>query len=582
MSVLDHVQLHFVRTLDDALELKRWLGERRRFLGVDTETGGFDHVRDELRLVQFGDLNHGWAVPYGDWAGFVKEVLETYDEAMVLHNSQFDARFIHTATKQRWKWENTHDTMTMAHLLDPLRPKGLKPLAAAHVDAKAVSAQQMLDDAMATNKWSWATVPVDFPYYWVYGAMDPVLTCYMAEKFYPQIVSQYSQVYDLEMNTLRVVYDMMIRGARVDLHYCEAKSTELMNWAHQAMQWTAEYFGVSSSMSSVQLGKAFKKVGVELPPVYTKSGAQSFDKEALEMIDHPLAETILRVRKVEKFVGPYLRNFIKMADTNDRVHPTIWALGTRTGRMSITDPALQTLPRKDPTVRDAFIPSERRTLISCDYDQIEARLAAHFAQDANMIAAFSGEDFFYALASQIYGKPPSEIAKEERQLTKNTTYGKLYGAGPAKMALTAKVPLDVMQGVVDGFDREFPGIKVLQRRINDTAAERALTDGVAWIRTPMGRRLVADDSKEYTLTNYLIQSHAAEILKRSLIEMDAAGLGEYMILPVHDEVIFDVPHTEVADVLPVIGDVMSDKENYLVPITASPEVIDGPWGSKYR
>ncbi len=582
MSVLDHVQLHFVRTLDDAFELKRWLGERRRFIGVDTETGGFDHVRDELRLVQFGDLDHGWAVPYGDWAGFVKEVLETYDEAMVLHNSQFDARFIHTATKQRWKWENTHDTMTMAHLLDPLRPKGLKPLAAAHVDAKAVSAQQTLHDAMAANRWSWATVPVDFPYYWVYGAMDPVLTCYMAEKFYPQIESQYSQVYDLEMNTLRVVYDMMIRGARVDLHYCEAKSTELMNWAHQAMQWTAEYFGVSSSMSSVQLGKAFAKIGVDLPPVYTKSGAQSFGKEALEMIDHPLAETILRVRKVEKFVGPYFRNFIKMADANDRVHPTIWALGTRTGRMSITDPALQTLPRKDPTVRDAFIPSERRTLISCDYDQIEARLAAHFAQDANMIAAFSGEDFFYALASQIYGKPPSEIAKEERQLTKNTTYGKLYGAGPAKMALTAKVPLDVMQGVVDGFDREFPGIKVLQRRINDTAAQRALTDGVAWIRTPMGRRLVADDSKEYTLTNYLIQSHAAEILKRALVEMDAAGLGEYMILPVHDEVIFDVPHTEVADVLPVIGDVMSDKENYLVPITASPEVIDGPWGSKYR
>ena len=201
MSVLDHVQLHFVRTLDDALELKRWLGERRRFLGVDTETGGFDHVRDELRLVQFGDLNHGWAVPYGDWAGFVKEVLETYDEAMVLHNSQFDARFIHTATKQRWKWENTHDTMTMAHLLDPLRPKGLKPLAAAHVDAKAVSAQQTLHDAMAANRWSWATVPVDFPYYWIYGAMDPVLTCYMAEKFYPQIESRYGQVYDLEMNT---------------------------------------------------------------------------------------------------------------------------------------------------------------------------------------------------------------------------------------------------------------------------------------------------------------------------------------------------------------------------------------------
>lgn len=250
--------------------------------------------------------------------------------------------------------------------------------------------------------------------------------------------------------------------------------------------------------------------------------------------------------------------------------------------MSITEPALQTLPRKDPTVRNAFIPRDGNTLVTCDYDQIEARLTAHFANDANMVQAFSEGDFFFALASQIFGRPAADILKEERQLTKNTTYGKIYGAGPPKMAQTAGVPLEQMLPVVAAFDAAFPGVLRLQKTINDTARHRAETEGSAYIRTPRGRRLVADDDKEYTLTNYLIQSHAAEILKQALVDMDAAGLGDWMVLPVHDEVVFDIPSEEVEAALPVIQECMSNTTDYAVPITASPEVIQGAWGSKYE
>ena len=592
MGVLDHVNLRLIRTTQDAADFKTWLGERRagEYLGIDTETGGFHHWEDELRLCQFGDMNQGWAIPWKRWGGVAIEAINEYEGPTVLHNAPFDSRFIihHAGSDlKRWKWEWLNDTMTMAHLLDPLRPKGLKPLGALHVDSKAASAQSMLDEAMADNKWTWATIPVDFPYYWIYAAMDPVLTCHLANKFGPEVNSTYKHVYDLELNTLRIVTNMMLKGARVDLDYSATKQRELMNWVGEARRWLADAYGIGNATSNQQVIKALQDNGVVLVDKRTKGGAQSLDKEVLEAAQaHPIAKYVLAIRRAEKTVAPYFSNFLELANSTpdgDLLHPTIWSMGTRTARMSITDPALQTLPRKDPTVRNAFIPREGHTLLSSDYDQIEARLCAHFAEDRGMIEAFAGEDdFFYALSSEIFGKPIPEIMKEERQLTKNTTYGKIYGAGVETMAGTAGVDLAVMAGVVNSFDARFPGVKLLQNRINEAAHQRHRSEGVAYIRTPYGRRLIADDDKEYTLTNYLIQSHAAEILKRALVAMDAADLGDYMILPVHDEVVFDVPNDLVDEVQPVIRDCMSDLENYLVPITASPEVINGAWGSKYE
>lgn len=589
-GVLDHVNLHLVDSVAKAVEFKSWLGNRRDALGVDTETGGFHHWRDRLRLIQFGDLNDGWAIPWDRWGGVALEALNAYEEPIVLHNAPFDSRFIiHHAGKdlKRWKWENVHDTMTQAHLVDPLRPKGLKPLGAMHVDRRAAQAQQMLDSAMTDNKWTWDTVPVDFPLYWIYGAMDPVLTCHLDAKFRPTVESSYLHAYQLEMSTLRVVTNMMLKGARVDLDYSATKQRELMTWVAQARQWLAETYGISNATSNPQVLAALAREGVELLDKRTDSGAQSLDKEVLDeaivRTTHAIPTYVRAIRKAEKNVGPYFRNFLELADDNDLLHPTIWSMGTRTARMSITDPALQTLPRKDPTVRTAFVPREGNALITIDADQIEARLTAHFSRDAGMIAAFASEiDFFYGLASQIFARPPDEIAKEERQLTKNTTYGKIYGAGPPKMALTAGVSLETMLPVVEAFDLAFPGVRQLQRDINHAASQRRMVEGQAYILTPYGRRLVADDDKEYTLTNYLIQSHAAEILKRNLVTLDAIGMGDYMILPVHDEIVFDVPSDLAREVLQTCEDAMNDHTNYAVPITWSGDVLDKDWGEKYR
>jgi len=585
---LDHVNLRRVNTFDDAGEFMRWLGERRRVLGVDTETGGFIPELQRLRLAQFGDLDTGWAIDWERWSGLVIEALTKYEGDMVLHNSKFDSRFItHHAGKDfpKWPWDRTHDTMTMAHILNPLRLKGLKPLSAMLIDPKAASAQKLLDEAMSKNKWTWDTVPTDFPLYWIYAAMDPVLTCHIYEKFHEEIAASYQQVYDLEMGTTRVIAKMEAKGAKINLEYCHEKTAQLTQWSHSAKEWLSSAHGLHNP-TDMTLLRFFQENNVPMLDKLTKSGSrQALDKEVLQSIDHPVAETILAIRKVEKQVGPYFSNFIEYADANDRIHPSIWTMGTRTARMSVTNPALQTLPRDDPTIRTAFIPSDGRALVTADYDQIEARLTAHFSEDPGLIEAFrlaqtEGTDFFCTIASTIFGRPIGKKAPE-RQLTKNTVYGKIYGAGVDKMALTARVPIETMQFVNDTFDHQFPGVKIMQNRINFEGKRHRPPR----VETPTGRHMYADDRKEYTLTNYKIQCHAAEVFKGALIRLDNVfGDSDQvdLLLPVHDEQMLECDIDIVDDVARTMEREMADLDNYLVPITASSDILMNNWGDKYR
>jgi len=583
MGVLDHVNLHLVRNMDDLFAFKRWVGERRagEVMGVDTETGGFSPESNRLRLVQFGDLNTGWAIPYELWGGASLEVISSYDKPIVLHNSKFDARFITHHGNIKWPWHLTNDTMTMAHLIDPLRPKGLKPLSGMLIDTKAANAQSLLSQGMSEHKWTWDTVPIDYTFYWVYAAMDPVLTCHIYAKLKDEIMGSYRNVYDLEMGVTRVITDMEARGARVDLDYCSRTSQALTTWVHDAKQWLSDTYGLHRP-TDMALLKFFNDNNIPMLHKMTSSGSrQALDKEVLLSIDHDVARTILNIRKAEKTTGPYFSNFLTMADSDSYVHPNVWTMGTRTARMSITAPALQTLPRKDPLVRTAFIPSEGNSLITCDYDQIEARLTAHFSGDQGLINAFLGpDDFFCTIASQIYSTP---ITKKDprRQLTKNCIYGKIYGAGPAKMAETARVPVEVMEEFTHKLDSIYPGILGMQKSIGLAARRNVAQTGRAFINTPMGRRLVADDNKDYTLMNYLIQSHAAEILKKKIVELDAVLPGR-MILPVHDELVFDVPKEDGPELQRLIEETMCDRESYAVPITASSDLLEENWGTKYK
>lgn len=587
MTLSDKLQLHLVRNHSDVNAFFRWLDQPREVLGADTETTGLSAERDRIRLMQFGDEEAGWAIPWEDWRGVAKEVFDGYAGEYVWHNSKFDIRMISNdfgMSVAKWPWHRTHDTMGMAHIIDSQRPKGLKQLAAKYVDARAVQGEQALHSGMRDNKWTWATVPTDYPPYWQYGALDPVLTVHMYHHFKEEVF-RHRELYDLEMSAVRVTAKMEENGIRIDRPYTIGLTNKLMQYAEEARSYLKAQYGIANP-TAMQLIKFFDEAGVPLPNKMTPSGRQAMDAEVMDAIDHPVAVMVQAIKRCEKFSHTYLDNFLKMADENDYLHPSIHPMAARTSRMSITEPALQTLPaRQGDIIRNAFIPSPGHALISIDADQIEARLMAHFSQDAGLIAAFnSGTDFFCAIASTTYG---FEVTKNmpERDLIKRVVYGKAYGASPEKMAIAGGVPLLQMRTANAGFDKNFPGMKELQNAIIAQGRLRAResADGRGYVVTPYGRVLRCDPGKEYTLINYLIQCHAAEILKHKIAQLDAVLPNDVkMVLPVHDEVIIDCPADQADDILKTSESVLNESAGYLVPITWSGDILPESWGAKYR
>jgi DNA polymerase I len=587
MGVLDDVRLHLVDDMATAMELKRWLGERRETpIGLDTETGGLNPHTCSLRLVQVGDLHQGWAIPFPMWGGLVQEILREYTGPWVMHNRPFDTRFLHVHTGWNIPWHRIDDTMTMMPLVNPVESKALKPFSARHIDPSATLGQDLLDEGMAKYGWTWATVPYDFPPYWLYSALDPVLTVHNHQYLKPQVEASYAEPYDLEMGVNRIYTEMMLVGMKIDVPYIEAELTRLTQFTTQAREWMLTAHGLTSPMAGDQIvdimanryGHTFTK--------FTKGGKPSADKDQLTLIKNwspytdarQLAEYILAARHAEKLTGSYLSNFLEMRDADDVIHATINAMAARTGRSSVSDPSLQNLPRDDKVVRGSYVPRPGNALLTVDLDQIEARITAHFSADPGLIAAFldaeaNGTDFFCEIASQIF-REPIDKSDPRRSRTKNVTYGKIYNSGLDTMAETAGVPVAQMRPVRDAFERLYPGIKAL----NDMIIREARASAVPCVYTPTGRRLVADADRYYTqLLNAKVQGTAAEYLKRCVIELDSAGLGEYLRLTVHDEVIAEAPVDIADDVCREISEIMSNRTDYLVPITAAGKVMPVRW-----
>lgn len=598
------VQLHLVNNVEEAQRFLSWLGERRphNAIAIDTETGeklgrpredALSPWHGDLRLVQVGDGMTGWSIPWDEWSGVFYEAMDRFDGPIVCHNVAFEARWF--AIKTRWEipWQRVHDTMIMAHIIDPLGAGALKKLSSQYVDANAARLQDNLDLTLAQNGWTWGTVPTSFEPYWSYGALDTVLTMRLWEMFYEKCGPQgpYYKAYELEMATRKIVTRMELNGARVDLEYSKQKYEELIDYTEKTKLWAYNKYNASIT-SNVQLVRILEGLGAEITE-FTPSGQKSASKDQLKklLIDgndevKALADVVLKQRKADKLANTYFLNFMNK-HIDGVLHPSVKTLGARTSRMSITDPALQTLPKGDATVRRAFIPKdEDHVIITSDLDQVEFRMFASLSQDPNLITLFhhadeTGSDPFTEIGRQVYQDPTMQKSDKRRTLIKGVVYGRLYGAGVAKQALTAGVPEHQMKAVSDSFDLNYPGMASFQKQIDNIGQRRLREEGQGYVYTWTGRRIPCDEERTYTLVNYLIQGGAAEVFKSNLVKLDQADLTDYLIVPVHDEIVLQAPRKDAEEIKRLVQQCMTTREGWAVPLTAD---VDGPlenWGAKY-
>ena len=604
MTNLDGVQLNFVNSVQEAEKMLSWLGERRphNAIAIDTETGelpgrprndALSPWHGRLRLVQVGDGMTGWSIPWDEWSGVFYEAMGKFDGPIVCHNIAFEARWFDIQSRWDMPWHRAHDTMLMAQIINPLGSGALKRLTAEHIDPRAAQLQSVLDEELSKNGWTWGSVPTSFEPYWAYGALDTILTMRLFEQFWEQCGpgKPYSQAYELEMATRKIVTRMELNGARIDLDYSQKKYDELVEYTERVKQWGKDTYGASIT-SNIQLVKILEGLGAEITE-FTPSGQKSASADQIKalMINgtpeiQQLADVVLKQRKADKLANTYFKNFLT-DNVNGFVHPSVKTLGARTGRMSITAPALQTLPKGDSTVRRAFLPKDDdHVIITSDLDQVEFRMFASLSKDPNLIHLFNladatGSDPFTEIGREIYGDPTMQKSDKRRGLIKGVVYGRLYGAGVAKQALTAGVPEDQMRAVSDAFDVRFPGMTSFQKQVEDVGMRRLRAEGEGYVNTWTGRRLPCDNDRVYTLVNYLIQGGAAEVFKSNLVKLDQADLTEYLIVPVHDEIVLNAPREHAEEMKELVRKCMTTTEGWSVPLTAD---VDGPlenWGEKY-
>lgn len=593
MSLDDVTGVTLVNSVDDAYAMMRWLSTKDE-VALDIEGGGLRKYVDKVRLVQLGDQREAWCVPFERWGGVIDDVVAKFEGTYVTHNGpNYDIPMLRNAGVNIPP-HKVHDTRLMAHVVDSTGSLALKNLCKRLIDPRAATMQQELDDAMKKSGWGWDTIPVDFEPYWVYGGVDTILTLQLKDIIWPQVQAQAPDAYALELAVVWVTERMERKGILVDREHTRRFADELYEYMTAVEAWCESQFNVYPG-SNAKVISQLQSDGVEFTKM-TGGGNISLDKDVLASISHPLAQAVLGRRRAQKVCSTYLGTYLNLTELDPRIHPSINTVGgsgkspfepggnsgVRTGRMSSNDPNMQNVPTRGvfkKKIRNCFVPEPDCTWIKADFAQIEMRGMTHMSQDPAMMAAFrSDEDFFVALAKQLFNEPEFQKSDPRRQMVKNGGYAKIYGAGIDKFSATAGIHPDEGRAFMNAFDSTFSGVVRWTRELEQLARRRLEAEGEAYVRSPLtNRKLVADQGKLYTLVNFAIQGMAAEILKMKIVEADAAGLGDFMILPVHDEIDFEVPDNQLTDVIPVIRSVMNDDKLLSVPIESSLD-LGKRWG----
>ena len=577
---------HDVRTSTEFCEFLEWL-PRQPFVAVDTETSGHDVYSSQfrVRLLQIGSATDAWVFDWDGWGRPAAVALLEHRGRIIMHNAAYDMAVLRRQGIVL-DWLQVIDTMLAMRIAEPLLLAGLKEAGNRHVDEDTDLSQKELKDAFRKNGWDWDTVPIDLPVYRRYAALDVIITSrlYLSDVVQAALTSP---VWQTEMDVAALCAQMSERGMRIDIEAATLRRDTLMAEAEIHRDRLLADHGINAG-SPAQCAHWFL-ADPDAGPLMTKKtdkGAAAVDKEILDKITvlapgtqaAAVAAGVKAVRDREKIAKSYFSVFIDKADINGVVHPQILTSEARSSRMSIRGPALQTLPKDDSAgVRSVVLArTDDEALISSDWDQIEMRLAAVFSKDAGLQQAFidadaTGGNFFVNMGSMIYQDPTFSKSNPLYRIVKNCLYGSLYGAGATKIAATAQIAPTEARRVLNSIFTAYPGLRTLMANAEGNAKM------TGHITTLGGRVLDVPQFEAYKGLNYLIQGSASFLLKRCLIELACAGLDEYLMVPVHDEVVFSVPTDIVEDVRPIIAEIMPVRG---LPITigAEPSLPMSRWG----
>ena len=386
---------------------------------------------------------------------------------------------------------------------------------------------------------------------------------------------------DLELPLARILSKMEEIGIYTDVNDLQRMQQELQEKLELLVQRIHDAAGEAFNINSPkQLGVVLFET-LKLPVIKKTKTGYSTAVDVLEQLqnEHPIINDILEYRQLAKLQSTYVEGLQKVISNDQRIHTRFNQTLAQTGRLSSVDPNLQNIPirlEEGRKIRKAFKPSsEDSVILSADYSQIELRVLAHITQDDSLKEAFiHGQDIHTATARKVFGVEAEEVTDLMRRQAKAVNFGIVYGISDYGLSQSLNITRKEAKIFIDDYLASFPGVKQYMSDIVKDAKANGYVETLLhrrrYIPDITSRNFNLRGFAERTAMNTPIQGSAADIIKLAMVEFDKqvqhTSYKAKLLLQVHDELIFEVPKSEVEEFSLFVEDIMEHALDLDVPL----------------
>jgi DNA polymerase-1 len=526
---------------------------------------------------------HGTNIP--EASDILKGVLEDESIPKVGHNLKYDILILRQ--EGIYVKGRLYDTMLASYLLNPNKPDhSLEDVGLEYLFHKKRPFTEVLG-----KRHSFSEVSIDEATQ--YSAEDAELAMELKDILFEKLKTEGLEdlYFNMEMPLIYVLTDMEESGVRINKERLEELSKELGRELEIIESRIYNIAGESFNINSPQqLQKIlFENLGLK-PLKKTKTG-YSTGMDVLEELSktHELPMEILNYRTSYKLKTTYVDALPKLINKKTgRIHTSFNQTVTATGRLSSSDPNLQNIPIRGEwgtKIREVFIADGGCVLISADYSQVELRILAHISGDEGLIDAFNRDiDIHTRTAAELFNIPKESVTEEMRRIAKTVNFGVVYGISPFGLSEALNITPKEAAAYIEQYFNKHEGVK----NYMDDAIKMAREN--SYVKTLMGRKRPIPEINSHNTNirqqaerlaiNTPIQGTAADLIKIAMINiwqrLKERDLKTRMILQIHDELLFEVPETELETAKKLIAHEMENALSLLVPLK-----VDMGWGKNW-
>lgn len=396
---------------------------------------------------------------------------------------------------------------------------------------------------------------------------------------------------DLELPLARILSEMEEIGIYTDINDLKEMEFEIQKKLDVLISNIHESAGEAFNINSPkQLGVVLFET-LQLPVIKKTKTGYSTAVDVLEKLqgEHPIIDDILEYRQLAKLQSTYVEGLQKVISKDHRIHTRFNQTLAQTGRLSSIDPNLQNIPirlEEGRKIRKAFKPTSKDSVIlSADYSQIELRVLAHITQDESLKHAFiNGHDIHTATAMKVFNVESDQVDSLMRRQAKAVNFGIVYGISDYGLSQSLGITRKQAKAFIDDYLASFPGVKQYMSDIVKDAKAQGYVETLLhrrrYIPDITSRNVNLRSFAERTAMNTPIQGSAADIIKLAMVKFSEkikeTKYHAKLLLQVHDELIFEIPKSEVEDFSKFVEEIMEQALVLDVPLK-----VDSNYGATW-